>query len=426
MFDIGYNMLDLTLAVSTIWIVKKFLDIFFESKKTNLLSLIPWGIFFSFQIFIEFRHGAASIWMTLLNIILVLIIVKTNYRKKINAKLLIVILLYTVWAIIEMFTFYCMNSLPINYQGANLIGNLISKIVMIIGIYLLSMLYVRHNQEFIPTKYYLALLFIPVGSIYIAVNEFYSVYDNDEFSKVITFCILLIFNIIIFEIYSKLAENFILEKEKLIYTQQIEIVSRSTEEQKKMMENFYEEKHNLINELITLKNSVENSECEMVINDLNRIIKGCDVNENYSSCGNKIVDAIINFKYAIAKEFAIDFDLKIFIPEVLPINQCDIGIVLGNALDNAIEAVKQCQNSKKVIHIIMGIKKEALVLIIKNPYEHIIKKDKTGNLLTSKKNSSRHGFGVNSISRVVENYQGEVLIDTTDSVFSITVIMNLR
>lgn len=193
-----------------------------------------------------------------------------------------------------------------------------------------------------------------------------------------------------------------------------------------MMENFYEEKHNLINELITLKNSVENSECEMVINDLNRIIKGCDVNENYSSCGNKIVDAIINFKYAIAKEFAIDFDLKIFIPEVLPINQCDIGIVLGNALDNAIEAVKQCQNSKKVIHIIMGIKKEALVLIIKNPYEHIIKKDKTGNLLTSKKNSSRHGFGVNSISRVVENYQGEVLIDTTDSVFSITVIMNLR
>ena len=223
-----------------------------------------------------------------------------------------------------------------------------------------------------------------------------------------------------------MAENFILEKEKLIYTQQIEIVSRSTEEQKKMMENFYEEKHNLINELITLKNSVENSECEMVINDLNRIIKGCDVNENYSSCGNKIVDAIINFKYAIAKEFAIDFDLKIFIPEVLPINQCDIGIVLGNALDNAIEAVKQCQNSKKVIHIIMGIKKEALVLIIKNPYEHIIKKDKTGNLLTSKKNSSRHGFGVNSISRVVENYQGEVLIDTTDSVFSITVIMNLR
>ena len=51
-----------------------------------------------------------------------------------------------------------------------------------------------------------------------------------------------------------------------------------------------------------------------------------------------MIDALLNTKYSIAKENGIQFLLKIFIPEELPINQCDLGVVLGNALDNAIEA----------------------------------------------------------------------------------------
>lgn len=59
---------------------------------------------------------------------------------------------------------------------------------------------------------------------------------------------------------------------------------------------------------------------------------------------------------------------------------CDIGIALGNALDNAIEAVRDCRQHQKVIEISMGVKKQALVMLIKNPYEHVLKTTEAENI----------------------------------------------
>ena len=138
-----------------------------------------------------------------------------------------------------------------------------------------------------------------------------------------------------------------MEKEKAIYTQQINIMAINTEEQKKVMENFHREKHDWINELIALKNEIEYENKDVVLQNIDRIIQNCQFGEAISDTGNKCIDALINVKYTTAKEKGIDFILKIFIPEELPINQCDMGIVLGNILDNAIEATEKCNSSAK-------------------------------------------------------------------------------
>ena len=142
--------------------------------------------------------------------------------------------------------------------------------------------------------------------------------------------------------------------------------------------------------------------------------------------GNKVVDALVNVKYATAKEKEIEFILKIFIPEELPINQCDIGVVLGNALDNAIEATEKCKSYEKKIEILMGIKKESLIMVIKNPYENTLITDKNGNLLSTKKDSHRHGYGISSITRVAEKYSGDVVMDDENGQFVLTVTLNLE
>ena len=64
-----------------------------------------------------------------------------------------------------------------------------------------------------------------------------------------------------------------------------------------------------------------------------------------------------------------------------------MGIVLGNILDNAIEATEKCNSSAKKIEIIMGIKKEALVLVVKNPLAGSLKRNKDGKLLSTKEDS---------------------------------------
>ena len=237
--------------------------------------------------------------------------------------------------------------------------------------------------------------------------------------------ILLLFNMIILEAYSKITEKIMLEKEKTVYEQQIHMMTNNTKEQKKLMEDFHRERHDLINKLIVLKNEIEHGEKENVIREIDKIIENNHTENYISDSGNQVIDALLNTKYSIAKENGIQFLLKIFIPEELPVNQCDLGVVLGNALDNAIEATEKCTGNNKDIEIAMGIKKQSLVLVIKNPYEGYLKQDKSGKLISTKNDFRRHGYGISSIQKVADKYGGDVIIETQDGKFVLTVMMNI-
>lgn len=414
----------------TLWIVNKYLGIF-NKKRQNIMSVSIWILFAIFQVYVQINSGIASIWTTIISIGLVILISLFGYTNKGKKSILEVCFLYVVWVLIEIMISFCVNLLPLDENHSVMAGNIISKIIMIIGVYVFSIMWEKTDNNFIPARYYVGLLFVPIGSIYIAVNEFYSINNMKEvLPSMVTFSILLLFNIIILEIYSKISENFIMEKEKAIYTQQINIMAINTEEQKKVMENFHREKHDWINELIALKNEIEYENKDVVLQNIDRIIQNCQFGEAISDTGNKCIDALINVKYTTAKEKGIDFILKIFIPEELPINQCDMGIVLGNILDNAIEATEKCNSSAKKIEIIMGIKKEALVLVVKNPLAGSLKRNKDGKLLSTKEDSKRHGYGINSVIKVARKYNGDVIIEEEGGefviTFVITVTMNLE
>jgi len=420
MYNVGNLIFDATMVVATLWIVNKYLGIF-NKKRQNIMSVSIWILFAIFQVYVQINSGIASIWTTIISIGLVILISLFGYTNKGKKSILEVCFLYVVWVLIEIMISFCVNLLPLDENHSVMAGNIISKIIMIIGVYVFSIMWEKTDNNFIPARYYVGLLFVPIGSIYIAVNEFYSINNMKEvLPSMVTFSILLLFNIIILEIYSKISENFIMEKEKAIYTQQINIMAINTEEQKKVMENFHREKHDWINELIALKNEIEYENKDVVLQNIDRIIQNCQFGEAISDTGNKCIDALINVKYTTAKEKGIDFILKIFIPEELPINQCDMGIVLGNILDNAIEATEKCNSSAKKIEIIMGIKKEALVLVVKNPLAGSLKRNKDGKLLSTKEDSKRHGYGINSVIKVARKYNGDVIIEEEGGEFVIT------
>lgn len=363
----------------------------------------------------------------MISILLMFLISVTSYYQNKRMNLYIVILLHAVWALNEMLVFYCLGILSAELGESHRIGTVVSKIFMMIIVSLLSVYWKKKNNEFIPAVYDMVLLFIPAGSMYIAIHEFFAIEKSDSMIRpMLTVSILLLFNIIVFEMYSKLSEKFALEKEKTVYEQQLEMMNRNTEEQKKMMEGFREEKHNFVNELIVLKDSIEHGEKEKALEEIKRLIHGFPIESKISNCGNSTVDALINFKNITAEKAGVKLRLKIFIPEKLPINPCDLGVVMGNAIDNAIEAAEKCTAGDKFVEITMGVKKEALVFIIKNPFQNELREDKQGNLLSTKRDKNRHGYGVKSMKRVVEKYQGEVLIEAENQMFVMTVIMNFQ
>lgn len=425
--SVNYNAYCLTnaiLAVIAVWIVTKYLGILFGRRKHSMKLTLLWVAYFVFQITVQFHKGNATLWTTMISILLVFMIAAIGYLGAGKTKFFYVLLLHVIWSLIEMVLYFCIYNFPINKSEVQIIGSVLSKSLTIILIYIVEVFWKGKNNDNISMVYYCMLLLVPVGSIYIAVNEFFEY--GEIITTVVTFIILLLMNVLIFEICLKLSEENYIENEKNVYAQLVNIMAKNTEEQKRVMEEFYEEKHDLVNQLIVLKDSMEHCNKERTIENLNTIIKSYGKSERRIHSGNNTVDAILNFKYAAAKERGIDFEFKIFIPEVLPIDQCDLGIVLGNAMDNAIEATGECKNQKKIIQVTMGVKKEALVLVIKNPYENTIKRDAMGRLLSTKRESKTHGYGVNSIKRVVNQYQGEVLIEAQDHIFTLTVIMNFR
>lgn len=421
MYSIGYFILNIAMAVSTLWIVDRFWSSFFEKRK-NLLSAMVWLCFMLWQFVFMWNKGDIHINIAIVNIALLLLIAVFCYQGMGKEKYFLLAVLYSVWALAEVLVFYLIRNVPMEQDQIDIIGSVVSRIITIIFVHMFPTMRKEQKYSCIPTQYYFFLLLVPVGSIYIAIIEFYLI--GNTFFSLTTVSVLLVFNVGIFEMYAKLNEVFKNDTEKTVYAQQLEIISKSTEEQKKMMAEFHEEKHNLTNELIALKNGIEMSDKETAIKNLNKIIKSSNLTENICSSGNSTVDAIVNFKYAVAKECGIKFLLKIFIPEEMPINQCDIGVVLGNAIDNAIEATKECSINEKVIEIILGVKKEALVVIVKNPYEHQLNMDRNGNILSTKKENKRHGFGLNSINRITEEYDGAMILDFGHNRFSLTATMN--
>ena len=414
------------LLISTVWIIYRVLGTFFEKRKWTVLSLLSWGLLIIFQAFVEFRDQYGNGWLLLGVISTLILVLSISYQGAPIKKLLIIAFLYVICAGVEMIVSSFMRGVSLDDRKQYDIGETLSKMIMIFLMFLFRPMIKKNGKDDIALRYNILLLFIPAGSIFIMYNQFQMIRQEVNFVfSFISFGILLLINILVFEIYLKLMQLFRQENEQTAYIRQLDFVANQINEQSRFTEEFHRERHDLANQLVVIRECVESGERENAVESLNRIIKSDDNGYSISRSGNAVVDAVINFKYAAARESGIRFILRIFIPEKLPIDRCDLGIVLGNALDNAIEAAGTCPEEDRRIEIHMGVKKEALILIVKNPYAHTLKHSEAGELLSTKKDSQRHGYGLKSIKRTAERYFGEVLIDGKNRIFTLTVILNL-
>ncbi|MEY8355400.1 ATP-binding protein [Lachnospiraceae bacterium 54-53] len=135
--------------------------------------------------------------------------------------------------------------------------------------------------------------------------------------------------------------------------------------------------------------------------------------------GNKIADAIVNQKHFYARENDIQFDFRGVFHNELILTTIDLCALLGNILDNAIEAaIKVDKNAPRIIRI--DIKRDGHFLILYTENSCI---DSNIFLVTRKKNQSRHGIGMISLKQVVSKYEGIIENKYNDGFFKTTIIL---
>ena len=187
----------------------------------------------------------------------------------------------------------------------------------------------------------------------------------------------------------------------------------------KTMRGWRHDYHNHIQTLLALNGVKEKTEQYLL--NLNHDLSTVDT---VIKTGNVMVDAILNSKLSLIKEKKIAVNAKAVVPPKLHISDIDLCVVIGNLLDNAMEAcLRQPEEDRRYIRVFIGVLKVQLYISVTNSLCGHLKKSQKSYLST--KGSEGHGFGLTRIDRIVEKYGGYKNRQYEDGVFVTEIMLPL-
>lgn len=187
----------------------------------------------------------------------------------------------------------------------------------------------------------------------------------------------------------------------------------------KTMRGWRHDYHNHIQTLLALLGDEEKTK-EYLLN-LNHDLTSVDT---VIKTGNVMIDAILNSKLSLIKAKKIKVNAKAVVPPELNISEIDLCVIIGNLLDNAMEAcIQQREEDERFIRVFIGMLKGNLYISVSNSVGGEIKK--AGKHYLSTKNSPNHGFGLMRIDNIAAKYEGFVNRQNEDGVFATEVMLPL-
>ena len=177
------------------------------------------------------------------------------------------------------------------------------------------------------------------------------------------------------------------------YEQQLELCERHQEEREISILQLRDVKHNMKNNLISILAYAENREYEKIIKFVNEIMEeGGMTISPITNSGNIVIDSLIGYWYVTAQKQEIDFSVNMNIPMKMPFKGADICLIIGNLLENAVEAAKKVVG-KKYIKVQMKYDKGNFLFFVKNNYNGKLLKTKNDRLRSTKLDAGNHGLG---------------------------------
>lgn len=360
--------------------------------------------------------------------LLTLVVITFTYDIKIATACLFSILFNAIAMVSEVLCGFCVTRIEIDYVESFLLGATASKAVLLIFIMCLRLKHSRNRVlHELPLKYHMSLIIILSGCIWVMNNIYnlsYKLYgDMIDKNSLLSIIIMLLVIGIVFKLYISLSNEIEIKRYNAVYEQQIDLYDRHMREKERTMHEFRKSRHDMKQKMFVLLELVKSKNYDQSINYIEKMIGESDYSIlGVVKTGNDIIDSLLNYKYSYAKEKGIKFLLDVNIPLVLPFRGTDLCIIIGNALDNAIEATEKVINNK-FVNFYMKYEKSVLIIVISNSYIGKLKRNKEGSLETQKQDVCNHGIGLRSIKKTIEKYHGEMIYEIEANIFVLNIIM---
>jgi len=309
-------------------------------------------------------------------------------------------------------------------ETAHIISIMVSKLLVLNILTIIRLLKCRKFFDCFRFKNLKACM-VPFASLLIITMQFVLLKENINQNTYLSYLLLasdtiwIITNTIVFD-YIHLIRMHETDKEKIamandIITQQAIQYNDFIKHSKDIIKMQHNSKHfhlGLISALEAGRYSEALSQLKMHFNENSNAIS--------SKSGNIIYSIIEIMKLKAAKyNTKIDFTYTELRP--IKILSTDLAIILGNALDNAIEACSKLNNKEKIIQLFIQPQNETIIITVKNP---VIEDIDTLNFTSTKPYSKWHGYGIISMKEIAAKYGGNIALTCTNHLFTVSAILN--
>ena len=318
---------------------------------------------------------------------------------------------------------YTTNELVLFLQSGS------SKLLYFLTVYLLAKLSTKEERNDLGSAKSFLLLLLPISSIAILLGIFKAAinyqFDKSIYVVLIVSTILLMYaNIAVFWVHESLIKTQRENTELQLQAQKAELDT----EYYTLLQNQYENSNILIHDikrhLLSIKDLADENDCDGIEHYIDNLYSEYEVKNIKKYSNHKLVNAIINRYVKVFADSGITFNCDIRNIDFSFIDDNDLTSLLDNLLENALEASRDSEEKK--VDLLIAPTNVNYISISLNNTCSVAPNIKNGKLITTKKKSAPHGYGIKSIKRIADKYDGDVSFDydKEKQLFSIRIVLS--
>lgn len=395
------TILYLTSNAIRIYAISIFIDAFLGRSrlpnKYKVISYIAYFIVGSMSWIIS-KNETLNISMNVIPCLLITFQYNVTWKKRIFSTLSF----YATEMFIDWLSFIVLNN------GTVIKSGFVQCIIVLIIASVFKHIYQIKGDYSYKSMYSWLLILIAIGTICIGLLTV----NTDSTHDYLIAVVLMLINLMNFYIYNKEQRSLeaqhtleLIRKSNEAYQSQIQILNKS-------QQNLRYIRHDLKNHLNIMRGLIKNEDYQSVNCYIDEMEESIIVKNEFSKTGNSEVDSLINYELTLALELGAEIICDIDLPEILNISAFDMTVILGNLLDNAVNALRQSE--KKVMLITIKFMKGVIRIDIENTYNPQYKRNSDGR---------EHGIGLLSVKSTLEKYHGNLKTFPEENKFHTTAVL---
>lgn len=417
------HAVEFLINIFDMYILYRYMTIFFGDKFANKkLAVVMYGVRFGLS-FLPEVLGYPPIVGTVVYVVCVFLIALC-YSAKLLKKCVVTMMIFMFALLGEIVIAIVIGLSNFDLLGQTPQTEMFYEIVMELFFWAMTLVVQRFknvgNNIPISKVLNIALIVFPISSVCLEIMIFQQPSMNEKLAGFSLFCCM-ITNFILIYLYDSLSKMFqertraaIVEREKEYYHNQAEMLKNQSEELRRF-------RHDFKNRMVVIEEMASEHQCDRLLEYTRQVVEKMAQTKVYSATGNFVIDSVINYKLSMAVDHGADVKANVILPEEAFMEEDDIVVVLGNLLDNAIEAIQRVLDDS-FIYLDVGLEKGTLLIHIENSYDAIVCKDKQ-RFITRKQDVNLHGIGLQSVNNIVEKYDGVMEIENDNEKFSVDILL---